>query len=133
VGRPDADQARKTVISDEVFLAPPVAQSQGPKPPGGSGVFVLEFRDIKGQPRSFTLRNGENTIGRSDSCEIAIEDASLSRSHAVITLREGKAFLRDLGSKNHTFIDNKKISGEVEVQSGTGIIFGLLEATLVMR
>ena len=133
INQPTPVIGQKTVISNAVFLPPNLSQPQSPVQSVSAGVLMLEFKDIKGQPRSFTLKEGENTLGRAETCEVAIEDASLSRNHAVITVRGNKVFVKDLGSKNHTFIDNKKIVGDVEVQPGTEIIFGLLDAMLVKK
>ncbi|MBM2842071.1 MAG: domain-TPR-repeat-containing protein [Bacteroidetes bacterium] len=129
--KPDAGQ--KTVVSNDVFMPPNLSQPKAAAQTAGAGVFVLEFKEIKGRPMSFTLKEGENILGRAETCQVAIEDASLSRNHAVITVRGDKVIVKDLGSKNHTFVDNKKIVGDVEVQAGTGIIFGLLEATLMKK
>jgi pSer/pThr/pTyr-binding forkhead associated (FHA) protein len=133
MGQPSSDSGQKTVISNDVFMPPNIPQQPAPAQPVSAGVFVLEFKDIKGQSRSFTLKEGENILGRAETCQVAIEDASLSRNHAVITIRGDKVFVKDLGSKNHTFIDNKKIVGDVEVRPGTEIIFGLLEARLTKK
>ena len=63
-----------------------------------------------------TLRNGESlkrdfhpdrlTIGRAPTNSIQLEDETVSSLHAEIELvGTGKHVLRDLGSKNGTFVD----------------------------
>ncbi len=95
--------------------------------------YVLVFEDIKGSPRSFDLREGKNLLGRDASCAIAIEEGSVSRTHAVLTVKGGEVRLKDLGSKNHTYIDQQKISSEVKIKEGTHIGFGLLKARLLRK
>jgi pSer/pThr/pTyr-binding forkhead associated (FHA) protein len=103
------------------------AEEQGS---AASTIFVLEFKNIKASPPSFTLKEGENTVGREAGCEIRIEDGSLSRKHAVLTVKEGNVKLKDLGSKNHTFVGDRKITSEIEIQPGVVLMFGVVIATL---
>lgn len=96
--------------------------------------YLLEFKNLPGGPRTFVLREGENTIGRSAECEISFDDASLSRRHAVITIKAGKATIRDLGSKNKTFIGGKqRVTAEIELPEGAVITLGLVEAKFAVR
>ena len=48
-------------------------------------------------------------IGRHPSCQIVIDDAGVSRKHAKITLQNDEFWLEDLGSRNGTFIDGKRL------------------------
>ncbi len=48
-------------------------------------------------------------IGRG-KVDLIIPDKEISRKHLAIEIRNDKIILRDLGSTNGTFIDNKKIS-----------------------
>ena len=41
--------------------------------------------------------------------------------------------VRDEGSSNHTYVDDVKVEGEVEVGIGAELRFGNLEARLVER
>ena len=47
-------------------------------------------------------------IGRSD-CDIVINDAELSRQHALVAINGTSARLEDLGSTNGTYVDEKPI------------------------
>ncbi len=55
------------------------------------------------------LTSGENIIGRDPHVAIFIDDSTVSRHHATITLTGDRATLTDLGSKNGTFILDKRI------------------------
>jgi HD-GYP domain-containing protein (c-di-GMP phosphodiesterase class II) len=48
-------------------------------------------------------------IGRHESCEIHLDDASISRQHAEIRLTERGWRLRDIGSTNGTFINSTRL------------------------
>jgi serine phosphatase RsbU (regulator of sigma subunit) len=54
---------------------------------------------------TFRLKPGETVIGRDPSCEIRLYDSSVSKRHCAITFSEGSASVTDLGSTNHTFVN----------------------------
>ncbi|WP_163989274.1 FHA domain-containing protein [Pyxidicoccus caerfyrddinensis] len=70
----------------------------------------------------------EATIGRSPSCEIPLEDDQVSRKHALITLHEGQARIRDLRSRNGTLVNGERLSGEVVLQPGDRVRVGTTTA-----
>ena len=52
------------------------------------------------------------TIGRGRDCNLTVPHALVSRKHTEIVERDGRLFVRDLGSLNGTFVNNKKIEEE---------------------
>jgi pSer/pThr/pTyr-binding forkhead associated (FHA) protein len=53
-------------------------------------------------------------IGRDKDKDIPIPlDGMVSRSHAKLSIENGKWWLEDLGSRNGTFLNEKKIEGRV--------------------
>ncbi|MEW6511672.1 MAG: FHA domain-containing protein [Bacteroidota bacterium] len=125
--RPPAPQSRDaapTMLIDEMQLA----ELLDARPR-----FMLEFKNVRGEKSTIDLKEGENTVGRIAGSDIAVDDASISRNHAVITVRSGKVLLKDLASKNGTFVADKKIAGEFEVEPDTPIRFGLVKATIVRK
>ncbi len=50
------------------------------------------------------------TIGRSPDNDVVIDDASVSRKHAVLVLKNGNRIIRDLESTNGTFVNGKRIT-----------------------
>ncbi len=115
--------AAPTMLIDEAQLADLLS------PPR----FVLEFKNVRGEKSTVNLKEGENTVGRLSTGDVAVDDASISRNHAIITVRAGKVALRDLGSKNGTYVADKKISGDTEVAPDTPIRFGLVKATILKK
>lgn len=51
-------------------------------------------------------------IGRGVDVDLALSDELISRKHAEIYEKEGQLFVRDLGSRNGTFVNNRKIQGD---------------------
>ena len=68
------------------------------------------------------------TIGRSPENVVVIPDQEVSRKHAELTTEGSKLVLKDLKSKNGTFVyDGKKfeqVTGSVEVKPNTILKFG---------
>ncbi len=70
------------------------------------------------------LRAGDATrIGRALDNDIVVEDASVSRHHAVIEARNGSHVLRDLGSQNGTWLASKRVN-ETPLNTGDAIRLG---------
>lgn len=77
------------------------------------------------------LVQGENVLGRSPECAVFIDEISVSRQHAKITVSGKTAVLEDLDSRNGTFHDGKRIDAPLELYDGTE--FQLGEALLTYR
>ncbi len=63
-------------------------------------------------------------IGRSSSNDVVINDPTVSAHHAVLTETASGYILKDLNSSNGTFVNGKKIAGEVHVTDKDAIRFG---------
>jgi DNA-binding winged helix-turn-helix (wHTH) protein len=83
---------------------------------------------IHGEER-FRLGSGENVAGREPGAAVLIASASVSRRHAIITISGDEATLTDLGSKNGTWIDGRRVAGPVQLADGSVIRFGGVEMT----
>jgi len=101
-------------------------KSEGPS----RKVYSLEILLPGGKPQLFILKEGENVVGRDRSCDIAVSDSSISRRHAVIVVGPETVKVRDLASKNHTFVDDNIIATEVSLVTGSRISFGSVKARL---
>jgi hypothetical protein len=78
--------------------------------------------------QSFELQEGENTIGRSDECDIVISLAGVSKKHAKIEFSQGRIVLTDLGSSNGTFVNGIRIKQkEIKATDRIGIHNCLLD------
>jgi pSer/pThr/pTyr-binding forkhead associated (FHA) protein len=67
-------------------------------------------------------------IGRALDNDIVLEDASVSRHHAVIEAHNGAHVLRDLGSQNGTWLAARRVS-EASLGSGDAIRLGDVSLT----
>lgn len=93
--------------------------------------FMVELISVRGEKHAVTLREGENSVGRISGSDVLIDDASISRNHAVIIVKAGKVTLRDLQSKNGTFVEEKKIVADTDVETDMPLRFGLVKASII--
>ena len=99
---------------------------------GGEATFHLDFADPEVGVERVELGDGENLVGRGSSARIRPDTLDISRRHAVLTVAGGKVTVRDLGSRNHTYLEDEQIDGEIEVEPGARLRFGSVEARLVV-
>jgi pSer/pThr/pTyr-binding forkhead associated (FHA) protein len=60
----------------------------------------------------WVLDQDEITIGRSADCDVRLPKRQVSRYHARIERHDGGYLLRDLGSKNGTYVNGQEVRGE---------------------
>jgi len=63
-------------------------------------------------------------VGRSRQAGIALHDSEVSRRHARLAAHDGALFLEDLGSKNGTFLNGRRVTESIEVREGDAIDVG---------
>lgn len=57
-------------------------------------------------------------IGRDPACDVVIDDREVSRDHALVAFADGRWLIQDLGSGNGTFVDDRTVTGRVELRTG---------------
>jgi hypothetical protein len=62
-------------------------------------------------------------VGRHRRCDIVLEDPTVSRRHAQLTFRDGAWSIRDLASKNGTFVNGTSVV-RASLRCGDLIVFG---------
>jgi pSer/pThr/pTyr-binding forkhead associated (FHA) protein len=124
---PDEENMARTILID---TAQP---EEVPQPAIEPEEIHLEFKTVKGGQQSIILKQGDNTIGRSATSDIVIDNPSISRHHAVVELNGTSITVRDAGSRNGTFLDERRIAEKVEATGDNELKFGLVAASLVAR
>jgi DNA-binding winged helix-turn-helix (wHTH) protein len=74
--------------------------------------------------RQYPLVDGAMTIGRAGDAAIQIDSGGVSRHHARIVVSGDEARVEDLGSKNGTFVDGKRVTGVFLLIDGNEIRVG---------
>jgi FHA domain-containing protein len=72
---------------------------------------------------------GGATMGRSRQCDVTVDDANVSRTHAEIRPRGGSWVLSDLGSTNGSRLNGHRVEGSEVLKPGDEIELG----TTVLR
>lgn len=67
-------------------------------------------------------------IGREADCSLVLDSPILSRKHAEITNKWGTFVIRDLQSKNGTFVNGVPATEEISLHDKDKIVLGTLEA-----
>jgi DNA-binding winged helix-turn-helix (wHTH) protein len=75
------------------------------------------------------LMEGENVLGRGEEVAVRIDVDGVSRRHARIVARGGRFTLEDLGSKNGTYLRDRRLKEPAALEDGDG--FRLGRTTLV--
>jgi pSer/pThr/pTyr-binding forkhead associated (FHA) protein len=116
-GQPRASRRAET-RSGPSMPRPAKARTKG-RPP--RSVVVLDTKGAKGQ----TLRlDGNLQVGRSEGCEIRVDDNYVSAFHARIFSRDGVWYVEDLGSTNGTYVNQRRVTSPILVHAGDRIRMG---------
>ncbi|MBL8919268.1 MAG: sigma 54-interacting transcriptional regulator [Myxococcaceae bacterium] len=96
---------------------------------------ILIFSGRAPQYRPVVLpRDGVLRLGREDIGGLPVPDEKVSRQHAEVTLSDGDFQVKDLGSRNGTWVDGARVEGTVKARSGAVVRLAqtvlLLEADL---
>ena len=96
-------------------------------------MWILTLRSADNEPLVYALQAGENSLGRSPENDIVIVDDSVSRRHAVIDCQPDRLVLRDLDSKNGTFVNQVRLTRPHLLKSGDQIHIGQRLVRLFQR
>ncbi|HVV85940.1 MAG TPA: sigma 54-interacting transcriptional regulator [Kofleriaceae bacterium] len=94
---------------------------------GERGTVVALRDDASGVDRLIPS-DRSTTIGKDPSSELVLDDPCVSRRHCVLEWRGPALYARDLGSRNGTFVDDRRIEcaeltpGAVLVVGGTRLV-----------
>jgi serine/threonine protein kinase len=64
------------------------------------------------------------SVGRLASCELPIDEPQASRKHFELQKRSGAFWVRDLGSKNGTYLNDSRLDGEAALKDGDRLRVG---------
>lgn len=110
--------------------------------PAVSGLFVRpESLEVTGIPgtgisgalegggRRYELLGSQISLGRDPQAEVSIEDPAVSYTHAQITLHAGELYLRDLGSRNGTWVNANLVTTPHLLREGDVVHVGETDLT----
>src|SRR5215813_6357618 len=105
---------------------------------GDKAVLVIHEGERKGQ--RWYVQGDLMVLGRGSECDLVLPERQVSRQHIKIKFIDGTYFLEDLESKNGTWVNGHKLTGETRLKDGDEIniamavkfIFAESEATAPM-
>jgi hypothetical protein len=68
------------------------------------------------------------SIGRARNHDIVLRHASVSKFHANLEVEGDQLFVKDAGSRNHTFLNHERVLSRLRVEAGDNLRFGWVEA-----
>ena len=105
--------------SIEMEIADPLFELTGQKKAYWS--LIADSSWLSGQEFPLNITSGGRiTIGRDNNSDLVFPGTHLSRTHAEIVIQKGKLILRDLGSSNGTYVNDRRIK-EREIHPGDRI------------
>lgn len=115
---------------------PPVYEAGGyPPPPAGGTVIlprgpqhqVMALLINRKRPQERYDLTAATTIGRATNNQIVLNNTTVSRQHAKIQFVQDAFQIYDLGSANHTFVNDRQVIEPVALADGDVVRFGELE------
>lgn len=98
--------------------------------------YDVVLTDVHSPTKSFQapLRSSVVIGRKQDACGIVIDyDKSVSSRHCEIKVRDGRFYITDLQSSNHTYVNDCIVSSEIEIFSGNILRLGRLELKFEVR
>jgi hypothetical protein len=93
---------------------------------------LLLLHALAGSPKIPLPESGELVLGRDPGgTGVKIADPRCSRRHAAIWKSDGNLQLRDMGSKNGTFVNGTRVEDAVPLQQGDHVRIGHAEFALI--
>ena len=92
----------------------------------------VKLKILKGSRKDKLLpvQGTELLIGRGNECDLQPRTELISRKHCLITITDSQVLVRDLGSKNGTFVNGERIEVEHGLQNGDHLGIGPMEFEL---
>ena len=88
---------------------------------GAAALVVLAGEGLEG--RRYPVGH-ELSIGRSPDNDIVLDDSFVSHHHVLIYQRENAYIAEDLGSRNHTYLNDGQLSGRAYLRVGDVLRIG---------
>ena len=105
----------------------PTAAAASPGAAGGGPRLVVLSSPIY-PPGTLVRLDGPVTFGRAGENDVPLEgDAYASGRHAEVIVRDGGRYLRDLGSRNGTFVGGYALAAEHRLRRGDDVRIGETE------
>ena len=79
---------------------------------------TLIIQSGKHQGKKLVLPDSEVLFGRDEACQIRLASSDVSRQHCALRTAPEGMFVRDLGSRNGTLVNEVPVQGETQLKPG---------------
>lgn len=95
----------------------------------------VKLRVMRGSSsgKEIGLKGPKFVIGRAEDCHMRARSDAISRRHCAVLIRSSHVSVRDLGSRNGTYVNGVRIESEHALQDGDHLQVGPLEFTVVVQ
>jgi pSer/pThr/pTyr-binding forkhead associated (FHA) protein len=95
----------------------------------------VKLRVLKGasKGKEITVQGSKFIIGRADECQLRPHSDAISRRHCVLVVNGEVAGVRDLNSRNGTYLNGDRISSDRRLKNGDQLRVGPLEFEVVIE
>jgi len=76
--------------------------------------------------KELPVKGPQFVIGRGEGCHLRAKSDTISRKHCVVAISEGRVLVKDLGSKNGTFINEEPVEKTTQLKVGDTLRAGAL-------
>lgn len=86
----------------------------------------LEYTDAEGRVRKVEIPKTPAgiVIGRSNACQVVLKSPLVGRNHGKVLYQDGVYIYKDLGSVNGSYVNERKVQGDVALKDGDLIRLG---------
>lgn len=74
---------------------------------------------------------GVSTVGRAQTAHVRLDDVSVSAQHALIRPDDGQWMIEDLGSRNGTLVNGRRVDRPTELSCGDEVQLGRVRLRLM--
>jgi len=94
----------------------------------------VKLKLVKGPDagKELKLPTPKCVIGRGEDCHLRPKSDAISRQHCVVYVKSGELMVRDLKSKNGTFVNGEQVTDDRVLKSGDTLQFGPLAFEVVI-
>lgn len=96
------------------------------------GTAILVLRGGEGEGDHYVLSSPLTNIGRHADSDISLDDITVSRRHCEITSENSRFIVRDVGSLNGTYVNQKRVD-VIELTQGDELQIGKFHLVFLER
>jgi pSer/pThr/pTyr-binding forkhead associated (FHA) protein len=91
---------------------------------------LLVMTPGKQEGKAIEIKLPQFLVGRDPQCQLRPASPLISKRHCAVIQRDDKAYIRDFGSTNGTFVNEERVDGERELKHNDQLKIGPIQFTV---